>query len=301
MRYLQPQFMDFIVYILVYPLIWLTSILPFRILYIISDFLYLIVYYVIGYRKKVVLSNLKIALPDKTEKELLVIRKKFYHHFVDIFMEMIKSFTISEKEINRRYKYTNLELLNNLYENGKSVAIVGGHYANWEWVLNLNSFVKYNCVGAYTRVSNKYLNNQILKSRGKFGVQLVPTSKTIPVLIENHKNKVQSLYGLLSDQSPQLKKTFYWGEFFGVKVPIHTGAEMLAKKYDMNIIFINVKKVKRGFYETTFSLITDNAKKYANYELTDIFIDLIEKQIQAEPAYYFWTHKRFKHKDKAPK
>ncbi len=293
--------MDLLIYILVYPLIWLISILPFRILYIISDFLFLIIYYIIGYRKKIVLSNLKIAFPNKTKKEILSIRRKFYHHFVDIFLELIKSFTISEKEISKRYKFINIELFNELHKNGGSVAIVGAHYANWEWIICIGNVVKYKAYGVYKKVSNKYFNTTILKTRGTFGLALKQTSKIIKEIEINNKAENQAIYGLLSDQSPQLKKTHYWREFFGVKLPIHTGAEMLAKKFDLDLVFMDTKKIKRGFYETTFELITDDAKKYANYELTDIFLDKVEKQVKAEPAYYLWTHKRFKHMDKAPK
>ena len=293
--------MNLLIYIFIYPLIWVISILPFRVLHLISDFAYVILYYIIDYRKKIVLSNLQQTFPEKSHKELIKIQKKFYKHFVDIFIEIIKTFTISKKEITKRYKYTNINLLNDLYKDGKSVILVGSHYANWEWILNLNPSVNYQCVGAYKKVRNKYLNTKILNSRSKFGVHLVPTNKTIPLIIKNHKNNIQAIYGLLSDQSPQLKKSFYWKEFLGVKVPIHTGAEMLAKKYDMNVVYFETTRIKRGFYETTFSLITNDAKKYPDYKLTDIYLDKVEKQIRKQPEYYFWTHNRFKHKDKAPK
>jgi len=292
--------MNLIVYILVYPIIWLISILPFKILYFISDFLYVIIYYVIGYRKKVVYNNLKLAFPEKTNEEIIQISKKFYSHFVDIFMEMIKSFTISKKALDKHYKYTNLTFLNELYKDGKSVILTGAHYANWEWILGLDPYISYKTYGAFTKLNNPYFNKKILKSRSRFGVNLVPTSKTISEIDSNEKNKIQSMYGLLSDQSPQLKKTFYWNHFLGIKVPIHTGTEMLAKKYDMNIVLFETKKIKRGYYETTFSLITNNALKYPNYELTDVFLEKIEQLIRKQPQYYFWTHKRFKHKDKAP-
>ncbi|MFD0761940.1 lysophospholipid acyltransferase family protein [Lutibacter aestuarii] len=292
--------MNLIVYILVYPIIWLISILPFKILYFISDFLYVIIYYVIGYRKKVVYNNLKLAFPEKSNEEIIQISKKFYSHFVDIFMEMIKSFTISKKALDKHYKYTNLTFLNELYKDGKSVILTGAHYANWEWILGLDPYISYKTYGAFTKLNNPYFNKKILKSRSRFGVNLVPTSKTISEIDSNEKNKIQSMYGLLSDQSPQLKKTFYWNHFLGIKVPIHTGTEMLAKKYDMNVVLFETKKIKRGYYETTFSLITNNALKYPNYELTDVFLEKIEQLIRKQPQYYFWTHKRFKHKDKAP-
>lgn len=293
--------MNFLVYILVYPVIWLISMLPFRVLYGISDGVFFLVYYVIGYRKKVALSNLKLAFSEKSDKEIIGISKKFYQHFVDVFIEMIKSFTVSKEEVYKRYKYTNIDFFDELYKDGKSVILTGPHYANWEWIMSLDSFVKYKGYAAFTKVNNPYFNEKIIKSRAKFGTNLILTSKIIAEIKHNQKNDIQAMYGLLSDQSPQLSKTFYWREFFGVKVPIHTGAEMLAKRYDMNMVYIETKKIKRGYYETSFSLITNDAKKFPDYELTDIFIEKVEKQIRTQPEYYFWTHKRFKHRNKAPK
>ena len=245
-----------------------------------------------------VLDNLKIAFPEKSGKELKSIRRKFYRHFVDVFMEMIKSFTISKKTLAKHYKYTNIELFDELYKDEKSIVLVGSHYANWEWIIGLSAHVKYKSYAAFTRVNNKYFNKKVLNSREKFGAKFIKTSSIISTMDKNNKENIQSLYGLLSDQSPQLKKTHYWSEFFGVKVPIHTGAEMLAKKYNMNVVYIHTKKVKRGYYETTFELITDDVKKYSNYELSDVFLRKTEQQILQKPEHYFWTHNRFKHKDK---
>ncbi|MHB1146808.1 MAG: lysophospholipid acyltransferase family protein [Lutibacter sp.] len=292
--------MNFIVYILVYPIIWLISLLPFRILYGISDSVYLLIYYIVGYRKKVVFNNLKLVFPEKSETEITEVSKKFYRHFVDVFIEMIKSFTVTKEEVYKRYKFTNLEFFKELYKDGKSVILTGPHYANWEWIMSLDSFVKYKGYAAFTKVENPYFNDKVLKSRAKFGTDLILTSKLISEIKHNQKNDIQAMYGLLSDQSPQLSKTFYWREFFGVKVPIHTGAEMLAKRYDMNMVYIETKKIKRGYYETSFSLITNEASKFPDYELTDIFLEKVEKQVRTQPEYYFWTHKRFKHRDKAP-
>jgi KDO2-lipid IV(A) lauroyltransferase len=245
-----------------------------------------------------VLENLKIAFPNKPEKELKSIRRKFYRHFVDIFMEVIKSFTISKKALDKHYTYTNLELLDELYKDGKSIVLVGSHYANWEWIIGLSGHIKYKGYAAFTRVSNKYFNAKVLKSREKFGAKFIKTSSIIAQMDRNQKENIQSLYGLLSDQSPQLKKTHYWSEVFGIKIPVHTGAEMLAKKYDMNVVYIHTKKVKRGYYETTFELITDDVKQYSDYNLSDVFLRKTEQQILQKPEHYFWTHNRFKHKDK---
>ena len=292
--------MNLLIYIFVYPIIWLISMLPFRVLYFISDLFYFIIFHLVGYRKEVVLNNLKLAFPNKSHTELVEIRKKFYKHFVDVFMEMIKSFTVSKEEVYKRYTYPNIDFLKELCKDGKSMILMGSHYANWEWIMSLDSFVDYKGYAAYTKINNPYFNTKILKSRAKFGTHLLKTSKIIEAMKYNTKNNIQAAYGLLSDQSPQLKKTYYWTSFFGVKVPAHTGAEMLAKRYDMNMVFMNTKKLKRGYYETTFSLITDDANKFPNYELTDLFTKKVEAQVKAQPEYYFWTHKRFKHKDKAP-
>lgn len=292
--------MSLLIYILVYPIIWFISILPFRLLYLVSDFLYFLLFYVVGYRKKVVLNNLKLAFPYKPEEELLTIRKKFYHHFVDVFMEMIKTFTISKTELDKHYKYTNIELVKELKKDGKSVILISAHYANWEWIVGMNAFINYNAYAAYTRVSNKYFNNKIIKTREKFGVKLKPSSKIIPIILENYQKNIQSIYGLLSDQSPQVRNNTYWSEFLGIKVPVHNGGEMLAKKYNMNIVFLDTKKVKRGYYETTLSIITDDASKHSEFELTELYLRKVENQIKRQPEYYFWTHKRFKHSHKAP-
>ncbi|MBP8793735.1 MAG: lysophospholipid acyltransferase family protein [Lutibacter sp.] len=292
--------MNYIVYMLVYPIIWLISMLPFRVLYFISDGVYYLLYYVFGYRKKTVAGNLKLVFPEKTDKELKTIEKRFYHHLVDVFIEMLKSFTVSKEAVYKRYTFTNVEIFDELFKDGKSIALVGPHYANWEWIMSLDSFVKYNGVAAYTKINNPYFNNKMLKSRSKFGTNMIQTSRIIAEMQKNKKENVPTIYGLLSDQSPHISKAFYWSKFLGVKVPIHTGAEMLAKRFDMNVVYIATKKIKRGHYETTFSLITDNATSIPDYQITDIFLEKVEAQIRKEPAYYFWTHRRFKHKDKAP-
>ena len=292
--------MNFIIYALTYPFVWLLSILPFKVLYIISDFISFVLFYIIGYRKKVVLENLQQAFPEKTLDELLEIRKKFYRHFIDVFIEMIKTFTVSKEEIYKRYTFTNIEFFNELYKDGKSVILVGPHYANWEWIMSLDSFTDYKGYAAFSLIKNKYFNNKILQSRAQFGTNLIATTKVSSEMNNNNKNNIQAAYGLLSDQSPRIKKTFYWTDFFGVKVPVHTGAEMLTKKYNMNMVYIDTVKVKRGYYETTFSLISSNSTNQSEYPLTDQFLQKVEDRVQKQPEYYLWTHNRFKHKDKCP-
>ena len=293
--------MHLIIFILVYPVIWLLSSLPMALLYLLSDGLYLLFFYVIGYRKKVVLDNLTLAFPEKEERELLEIRKKFYRHFTDLVVESVKAFTMSKAFVSKRYAFNNPEVVNDLHKKGRSIAFVGAHQANWEWSCSMPMVVDVLCFGAYTRMGNKYFDRVIKKSRSKFGFVGYETTKTVQAIKSNFDNGVQGLYLLLSDQSPQIHKTHYWREFMGVKVPIHTGAEMLAKKFDMAVVNYSIKKIKRGRYKVDLELITETPQQFKNYEITDQYLAIVERNIREQPEYYLWSHKRFKHKDKVPK
>ncbi|MCB0460586.1 MAG: lipid A biosynthesis acyltransferase [Flavobacteriaceae bacterium] len=293
--------MQLIVFLLFYPILWFFSILPFKVLYFLSDCLYVVAYHIIGYRKKVVFGNLKLVFPEKDKKEIQNIAKEFYSHFIDIFfVEMVKSFTMSKSEITKRFKIHNTELLDKLYEEGKDAILLGAHYANWEWLFSLNLKIKYNGYAVYKKVNNKYLNKKIEETRGRFNTTLIPTKEIFDKMAENANNNIRSLYGFLGDQSPKAHKAHHWNTFLGVYVPIYTGAEFLAKKYNMAIVFFKTKKIKRGYYESTLELLTDNPNNFDNYELTDNFLKKAEQQIIETPQYYLWTHKRFKHKDKKP-
>ncbi|WP_299063094.1 lysophospholipid acyltransferase family protein [uncultured Polaribacter sp.] len=291
--------MQYILFSIIYPIIWSISKLPMNILYLISDGLYFLNYYVIGYRKKVVIKNLKLAFPEKNKEEIIQISKGFFKHLTDFFVESLKSFTISEKEILKRMQYKNISLLEELAKNGKSIALVGIHQANWEWLTGLPLQIKNPAFfAAYTRVQNKHFEKIVKTSRSKFGGTLYRSSDTIRNIHRNFKNNVQGIYILLSDQSPQINKTNYWAAFMGVKVPVHTGAEALSKKYDMSFVYWTSRRVKRGYYEVEFELVTENPKAYKNYELTDQFLKITERNIRNQPEVYLWSHKRFKHRNK---
>ena len=288
--------MQFLIFVIAYPLLWLISILPFRIFYWFSDFIYVIVYYIIGYRKKTVKENLVLALPHLTNKERLEIEKKSYHHLCDLFLEMIKTMSISADEMNRRFVITNIDLVKEYEKKGKSAILLASHYASWEWLLSINEKTKFKGIGVYKKIANKYFDKLLRDIRSKYNADLVETKDTISLIAENQRKGILSIYGLASDQSPKLNRAFHWDKFMGIEVPVHTGAEMLAKKYDLNVLFVEVKKVKRGFYEATFIPITDNPKSIPDFEITSTFLLEVEKQILEAPEYYFWTHKRWKHR-----
>jgi KDO2-lipid IV(A) lauroyltransferase len=270
--------------------------LPFRLLYLFSDFVYLIVYYVIGYRKKTVRANLALALPHLSDEERLIIEKKSFRHLCDMFLEMIKTMTISNKEISERFVFTNMEVYKNLEAQGKSISMMLAHYASYEWVISMNAYVTFSAFAIYKKIANPYFDKLVRDIRSRFKANLITTKETIPVIIKNNRNKELSIYGFASDQSPRITSAFHWQKFMGIEVPVHTGAEMLSKKYNMNMIFLKVKKVKRGFYEASFEVLSENAKEVPNYEITDKFLKLVEQQILEAPEYYLWTHKRWKHK-----
>ena len=284
------------VFILTFPFLWIISILPFRIFYWLSDCIYVLVYYIVGYRKKTVRENLALALPHLSDKERQKKKKKSYHHLCDMFLEMVKTMTISSEEMNKRFKITNLEVIKEYEKKGKSIMLIASHYASWEWLITLNQKISFLGVAVYKKLANKHFDKLVRDIRSKYNTELVPTSKTIPLIANNQKNNIQCVYGLASDQSPKADRIFHWESFMGVEVPVHTGPEMLAKKYDMTVVFAKVKKVKRGYYELTIIPLSDNPKSIPDFGITHIYIKEVEKQILEAPEYYFWTHKRWKHR-----
>lgn len=291
--------MQFLAYIIIYPILWLVSILPFKILYLVSDCLYVLLYYLIGYRKKIVYNNLKLVFPDKAEKELKQIQKKFYKHLCDMFLEMAKTMTISEKELKKRFSIVNPEELKRLENLNKSVILIFGHYASWEWSIEIQNYISYKGLAVYKKLANKYFDKLVRDIRSKFNTDLISTKETIFIINENEAKGIKSITGFLSDQSPKRTKDVYWGTFMGIETPCFTGAERLAKKLDLTTAYLKVNKVKRGYYEAEIKTLAENPNEYDNYQLTDMFLREVEKQIYEAPEYYFWTHKRWKHKRKS--
>lgn len=288
--------MHLLAYIIVYPLLWIISIQPFRILYFISDMVFILVYHIIGYRKKVVTENLKLVFPEKSEKDILAIRKKFYKHMCDMFLEMAKTMSISRKALQKRFVLKNPEAFKEIENGDKSILLMFGHYASWEWVLELQNQTTLPGFGVYKKLKNKYFDRLVRKIRAKYNTTLISTKETISTITQNEEKGLKSVVAFLSDQSPRLSKDVYWGKFMGIEVPCFTGAERIAKKLDLAIAYLKVNKVKRGFYDAEFITLSETPNDYKDYELTDMFLRQVEKQIYEAPEYYFWTHKRWKHK-----
>ncbi len=227
------------------------SYLPFRVLYWLSDFLYIVAYYVVGYRKKVVRQNLKNSFPKLSEEELKRIEKAFYRHFVDFLVESVKSLTISNKAILERCAILNPEIVNKYYEEGRSVMVLCGHYNNWEYyAVGIAQQMKHSVLAAYQPLKNKFFNGIILKSRQRFGIKMMSMKEVPRKLVKSPKSPTISI--MVNDQSPKMPKKAYWNTFLNQSTGWMTGTERLAAKLDQAVLFGCIRKRKRGYYEVSF-------------------------------------------------
>lgn len=286
----------FLIYCLAYPFLWVISRLPYKLFYALSDAICFLMYDILGYRKKVVRNNLQLSFPEKSLSEIIAIEKKFYHHFCDTFLEMIKTIHISEKEIQKRMIFKNLSVLEEFYSKKQSFILMCGHYNSYEWLLSLALHLNCPAYAIYTPLTNPYFDRLIKETRAKFNAFLVSRYEIQSVINKNRNSGEMCVYGLASDQSPRNGKKQYWRTFMGVYVPVLTGAERISKQIGMPVVYCKIEKVKRGYYTTEFEVITDNPNAMPDYEITDIFTELLEKQIREKPEFYLWSHNRFKYK-----
>jgi len=292
--------MKFLTKLVITPLLIFISWLPFRLLYFISDLFYYFLYYVIKYRRKVVRKNLELSKVAKSTKDLIRIEKKFYRHLTDVFFEMFKFYSISPEEMKKRFYIENPEIFYELEKKNKSVMFMTSHYGGFEWFLSINYHVPQLPFAVYTPLSNKSLESLIKKFRLRHGSKLISRYEAGSYIKKQIKENKLFLYGMAADQSAQIRSITYWKEFLGVKVPVFTGSERIAKQHDIPVVFGKVVKIKRGYYKVVVDLISEFPNECKDYQITDIYLKKLEKQIREIPEYYYWTHNRFKHKDKAP-
>tara|TARA_R100001369_G_scaffold92896_1_gene141002 strand:- start:8991 stop:9902 length:912 start_codon:yes stop_codon:yes gene_type:complete len=287
-----------LVFWLVYPFLWLISRFPFWLFYKVSDLIFFIVFYLVGYRRKTVIENLHLALPNRSEKEYKEISKRSFQHMCDMFLEMVKSISIPNKELKRRYTFTNISEIQRIRDLNKSIILICGHYASYEWINALQLYgLDYRGYGIYKKVQNPHFDKMAKDIRGRFDGELITTSEATRTIKSNQQNGKLGVYAFVADQSPKLGRAKYWSKFMGTTVPVFLGAEKLAKNLDMAVLYLHVEKKARGFYEASFIPITDNAAAEPEFKITNKFLTELEKQIKEKPEYYLWTHKRWKHKD----
>jgi len=279
-------------YYVVYGLLWLVSLLPLRVLYFLSDGIYVIVFYFIKYRRDVVMKNLQIAFPEKTEEERTKLAKKFYHNMLDTFIETIKMISASDKYILKRVT-ANWDVINSLKETGRSIQVHIGHNFNWEWCNAAAARrMNYMFLGVYMPVTNKIFDRLFIRLRSRTGTILLRATKMAEDFLP-YRN-TQYLLGLAADQNPGVPANAWWFKFFGRPTPFVKGPAKNAVANDTAVIFAFIHKPRRGYYEIVFSLAETDASHSSEIELTRRFVKYLEDVIRQYPDMWLWSHRRWK-------
>lgn len=272
------------------------SYLPFWVLFGISDMLYVVIRFVVKYRFKVITENLRHAFPEKTEKEISEIRNKFYSHFCDLIVESIKTYSISNKEMEKRFLAKGIEDANAFFDQGRSVIALTMHHNNWEWSGFMQLKLKHLILPVYNPIrGNQSMENFLTHNRERWGSESIPVHKTARTLIEyNAKGTLTGLY-LVADQTPPANSKF-WTVFLNRETPFFSGPEKIAASGNLPVFFQHIKKVGRGKYVMELSLLVENPKEVEQKDILFAYIRKCEEIIRAEPEYYLWSHRRWKHK-----
>lgn len=286
--------MKAVAFYIFYPLLWTLSILPFKALYAVSDVCYVIVYKLIGYRKKTVRFNLQTSFPEKSAAELKVIEKKFYSHLCDMFLEMIKSMNIKKEDLLERYQFNNKELITQYDQAGQSSCLMLGHYASYEWIFALQLSMEHPGYAVYKRIKHKQFDDLIREIRGRWNTFMIDSKETMRYIQRLEKEGKTGCYGFVADQTPRFHRARYWTQFLGHELPFFTGVERISREFGLPVFYYAVEKVSRGHYKGTFELLTEDGSKTEEGEITTAFAKALEKQILRKPEFYLWTHKRFK-------
>lgn len=278
-------------------IIWyLFSLLPLRVHYVLSDFIYLILYKVIGYRIKVVRENIEASFPEKTMHELRQIERRFYHRLCDYFVETVKMKTMSRKEIRRRMVFKGTELVNECVNEGQSCAVYLGHTFNWEWITSLPLWVteKAHCGQLYHALENSTFDHLFLNLRQRWGAECIALVDILRKTIEYKQKQQPTVFGYIGDQVPHWNNIHHWCQFLNHDTPVMTGTERIAIKNRQALFFLQVKQIKRGYYEATFRLMTRTPQMLKEYEATDIYFQMLEENIRQQPELWLWSHNRWK-------
>lgn len=285
-----------LLYYIVFAVWYVFSLLPLRIHYVLSDLLFWLLYGVVGYRKAVIRRNLRESFPEKSEEELRKIARGYYHFFCDYIVETIKMMTISKENIRRRLTFKGTELVDEIVESGQSCAVYLGHLCNWEWVTSLPLWVtpKAQCGQIYHPLENKEFDRLFLYSRQRFGATCIAMQDTLREIV-NYRSKNQPVViGYISDQVPFWTNIHHWVDFLHHDTPVLTGTERIAKKVNHAVFFLDVHRVRRGYYEAEFKLMTREPQKMDDFEITDIYFKLLEESIRRAPEFWLWSHNRWK-------
>ena len=286
--------MNFFSRLLYYGVLVPISLLPYRILYFLSDITFVLVFYVVRYRQKLVLRNIQRSFPEKSAKEHYQISRAFYRHFCDIVVESFKNFTVSKEEVLKRMVLKNPEVLTPYVQRNQSIIIAGGHYNNWElFAVAIGPQLKHQPIAIYRKLKNAYMDRKMRESRSKYGLKMISTKVVKEEFAAEKNNLTATIFGF--DQTPRRLSSF-WMMFLNQETPVFMGTERYAKEYNYPIVFGRITKVKRGYYEFTFHPVNDEPRKAGEGEIMATLMRRLERDIQEAPPYWLWTHKRWKHK-----
>jgi KDO2-lipid IV(A) lauroyltransferase len=250
----------------------------------------------VRYRRKVVSENLRNSFPEKTEKERRIISRKFYRFLCDVAIETVKVSNMDTPQLRRRIKYSNPEIFDELYRKGKQIFIVTGHYGNWEWLATLENTVPYHHATLYKALENKVFDKFLYDMRTKYGTDAITTDDALMAINQYRFEKRLTALCFLSDQSPPRNAIHYWTTFLNQETPVYTGVETLAKRNKAAVVYYEIRRVKRGYYEVDVTLIAENAAETFNMGITNQHVRLLEETICRNPQYWLWSHRRWKHK-----
>lgn len=276
------------------PLLYGISLLPFRLLYLLSDGMYLLVYKLIGYRTGVVRQNLTNAFPDKSDKEIQQLQNKFYRYFCDLVLETLKTLTISREAVKKRLSFPGLSVFEKYYEAGQSVNIVMGHWGNWELAgARFSQEDVHQLYVIYHPLANKHFDRLVYHMRTRLGTRLYPMKETFKGMVENRKEVTATAF--IADQTPH-PRAAYWTTFLNQDTPVFTGTAKISRKLNYPIIYVSVKRPKRGFYEIHSELLVENPQSMCEDDISELHTRRLERDIVDCPEIWLWTHKRWKHK-----
>jgi KDO2-lipid IV(A) lauroyltransferase len=284
-----------ILYYIVLTVWYLLSLLPLRLLYVLSDCLFVLIYYVIGYRKKVVRENLSSSFPEKSAEELRKVERGFYHFFCDYLVESLKMMTISSEQQKKRMQFEGVELIEQCVKERQSVAMYLGHYCNWEWVSSFPLWLteKVQCGQIYHPIENKDFDRLFLRSRQRQGALCIPMQDTLRKILEFRRAGQPIVVGYIADQKPHWVNIHHWVDFLHHDTPVLTGTERIVRKVNHAVVYLDMQRVRRGYYKGVLHLITREPGKLAEFELTDIYYRYLEASIRRAPEFWLWSHKRW--------
>ena len=272
--------------------------LSFKTLYVFSDIICFFAYYIIRYRRKVLRENLTNAFPEKNKNEIIILEKKFYRHLSDSFLEAVKVLDMDKSEKMKRMKFLNSELVDEHIKNGESIILCLGHYGNWEWIPSLYLWIKEDCFGGqlYRPLKNTFFDQFYLDIRQKWGTICIPKNDVLREIRNIKETKRPFLIGFMADQTPSKTNIHYWTQFLNQESAILIGPEKIASKGNYTLLYLDIKRVSRGYYTGEYKLITDKPKESAPFYITETYVRMMEETILRDPAFWLWTHKRWKHK-----